>query len=99
MNTIQNPTGKVFAQWELEKLAKLVEKYPRVVFIDDRAYEAQLYGKTYKTMDNPRMANLPGMWDKTITVYSGGKKFSWTGIRFGWAIGPNHYIRYMMGVG
>ena len=38
-------------------------------------------------------ANLPDMWDRTITIGSAGKTFSVTGWKLGWSIGPKHLIR------
>jgi N-succinyldiaminopimelate aminotransferase len=35
-----------------------------------------------------RLATLPGMWERTLTLSSGGKSFSFTGWKTGWAIGP-----------
>ena len=38
------------------------------------------------------IATLPGMWERTITVGSGGKSFSFTGWKVGWATGPRELI-------
>lgn len=38
--SVHNPTGKVFTNEEYAKLAKLLEKYPKCVVIDDGVYEA-----------------------------------------------------------
>lgn len=35
------------------------------------------------------------MWDRTVTVGSGGKTFGVTGWKMGWAIGPSNFIRNM----
>jgi len=40
-----------------------------------------------------RMATLPDMWERTITIGSAGKTFSVTGWKLGWAVGPQHLIR------
>ena len=40
-----------------------------------------------------RVAELPGMYDRTITIGSAGKTFSVTGWKLGWAVGPEHLIR------
>lgn len=34
------------------------------------------------------------MWERTITVGSGGKSFAATGWRVGWLIGPDHLIKH-----
>ena len=39
------------------------------------------------------MAELPGMYDRTITIGSAGKTFSVTGWKLGWAVGPEHLIK------
>jgi len=39
-----------------------------------------------------RFANMPGMWDRTLTMFSAGKLFSMTGIRMGWMIGHKALI-------
>jgi len=33
------------------------------------------------------------MWNRTLSVSSGGKTFSVTGWKTGWAIGPEHFIK------
>lgn len=45
-----------------------------------------------------RIANLPGMWERTLTFGSGGKTFGVTGWRIGWIIAPDHLIKYILAV-
>ena len=40
-----------------------------------------------------RMASLPDMWERTITIGSAGKSFSVTGWKLGWAIAPESLLR------
>ena len=42
--------------------------------------------------DGIPIATLPGMWERTITIGSGGKTFSFTGWKVGWAYGPARLI-------
>ena len=49
--------------------------------ICDDVYEYMTYEKQFF-----RFASLEGMWDRTITVSSGGKTFSVTGWKVGWAV-------------
>jgi kynurenine--oxoglutarate transaminase/cysteine-S-conjugate beta-lyase/glutamine--phenylpyruvate transaminase len=90
LNTPNNPTGKILTNEELLHIAKILEKYPNVVILMDEVYEYMIFDD-FKTL--PRMANLPGMWDKTITMMSAGKTFSSTGNRVAWAIGPKDLIK------
>lgn len=89
LNTPNNPTGKIFSYDELRIIAKILEKFPRVVVIMDEVYEFHIG----ENKELPRFVTLPGMFDRTITVLSAGKIFSATGIRIGWGIGPNSIIK------
>jgi aspartate/methionine/tyrosine aminotransferase len=40
-----------------------------------------------------RIAALPGMWDRTITLGSAGKTFSVTGWKVGWTIGAKELLQ------
>lgn len=82
VNTPHNPTGKVFSRDELRAIAELCRKHD-VVAITDEVYEHILYDDTMHT----RLATLPGMHERTLTISSLGKTFSVTGWKIGWAIG------------
>lgn len=90
--SVHNPTGKVFTQEEYERLAKLLEAYPKCVVVDDAVYEAQVFEK-YEPLQHPKFANLPGQWNRTVSVHSAGKLFSATGLRTGWTIAPSHLTK------
>ena len=65
---------KVFTRSELEAIAELCISND-VICISDEVYEWLIYpGK-----EHVRIAGLPGMWDRTITIGSAGKTFSATG--------------------
>jgi len=83
INTPHNPTGKVFSQDELRIIAELCLKH-NVVAITDEVYEHILYDDA----SHVRMATLPGMAERTLTISSLGKTFSVTGWKIGWAMGP-----------
>ena len=83
VNTPHNPTGKVYAREELRVIADLCQKHD-VIAITDEVYEHILYDDAVHT----RLATLPGMEDRTVTISSLGKTFSVTGWKIGWAVGP-----------
>nr|XP_018900444.1 PREDICTED: kynurenine--oxoglutarate transaminase 3-like isoform X1 [Bemisia tabaci] len=83
LNTPHNPLGKVFTFEELHLIAKLCKKY-NVICVSDEVYEWLVY----KPARHIRMATLPGMWERTITIGSAGKTFSATGLKLGWAFSP-----------
>ena len=87
INTPHNPTGKVFSRDELRVIAELCQKHD-VTGITDEVYEHILYDGAVHT----RLATLPGMAERTITISSLGKTFSVTGWKIGWAIGPGALV-------
>ncbi|MEI6362698.1 MAG: aminotransferase class I/II-fold pyridoxal phosphate-dependent enzyme [Actinomycetes bacterium] len=86
LNSPHNPTGTVFTRDELEEVARIAIEYDLLV-LSDEAYE-HLW---FETPHVP-IATLPGMWERTITIGSGGKSFSFTGWKVGWASGPAELI-------
>ncbi len=82
LNSPHNPTGAVLTREELEAVAQVAREHDLVV-ISDEVYE-------HLTFDVPHVpiATLPGMAERTLTVSSGGKTFSFTGWKVGWACGP-----------
>lgn len=93
INTPNNPIGKIFSRSELQAIADLCIKHDTLCFSDE-VYEWLIY----KGHEHVKIATLPGMWDRTITVGSAGKTFSVTGWKLGWSIGPEHLIRHLQTV-
>ncbi|CAF1010747.1 unnamed protein product [Brachionus calyciflorus] len=87
VNTPNNPLGKIYSREELQKIADLCIKH-NTLCISDEVYEHITYDRAHT-----RIATLPGMWERTITVGSAGKAFSSTGAKLGWTIGPKELIR------
>jgi N-succinyldiaminopimelate aminotransferase len=87
INTPHNPTGKVYSREELSCIATLCQNY-NVIAITDEVYEHILYDDAVHT----RLAMLPGMAERTLTISSLGKTFSVTGWKIGWAIGPEPVV-------
>ncbi|CAL8318228.1 unnamed protein product [Lota lota] len=90
INTPNNPIGKVYKTEELQVIADLCIKHD-VVCISDEVYE----WLTYDGTKHVKIASLPGMWERTVTIGSAGKTFSATGLKVGWAIGPSHIIKHL----
>ncbi|KAJ8418529.1 hypothetical protein AAFF_G00000280 [Aldrovandia affinis] len=93
INTPNNPIGKIFTRDELQVIADLCIKHDTLCFSDE-VYEWLVY-KGHKHI---KIATLPGMWDRTITIGSAGKTFSVTGWKLGWSIGPEHLIKHLQTV-
>jgi N-succinyldiaminopimelate aminotransferase len=91
LNTPHNPTGTVLTADELAAVAQVAREHDLVV-ISDEVYE-------HLTFDVPHVpiATLPGMWERTLTISSGGKTFSFTGWKVGWASGPAALVASVLG--
>ncbi|XP_062437129.1 kynurenine--oxoglutarate transaminase 3 isoform X2 [Rhea pennata] len=90
LNTPHNPIGKVFTREELQVIADLCIKYDTLC-ISDEVYEWMVY----KGKKHTKIATLPGMWERTVTIGSAGKTYSVTGWKLGWSIGPPHLIKHL----
>jgi N-succinyldiaminopimelate aminotransferase len=85
INTPHNPTGTVLTRAELTAIAELAVERDLLV-VTDEVYEHL----TYDAAEHIPLATLPGMRERTVTIGSAGKTFSFTGWKVGWvtAEGP-----------
>lgn len=87
LNTPHNPTGKVFTDDELSLIAELCQRHD-VLAVTDEVYEHLLFdGRRHRPL-----ATFDGMAERTVTISSGGKSFSFTGWKIGWASGPAEIV-------
>ena len=91
LNTPHNPTGKVFTHAEMLTIAEVALEHDLLV-VTDEVYEHLVFDGR----EHIPMANLPGMWERTLTISSGGKTFSTTGWKIGWICGPQPLVRAAM---
>jgi N-succinyldiaminopimelate aminotransferase len=82
LNTPHNPTGTVLTRAELEAVAEVAIEHDLIV-VTDEVYEHLVFDG-----EHIPIATLPGMWERTLTISSAGKTFSFTGWKVGWATGP-----------
>ncbi|TIB01351.1 hypothetical protein E3P96_02399 [Wallemia ichthyophaga] len=87
-NTPHNPIGKVFTREELQAIANVAIEHNLLV-ISDEVYESL----TFDNATHDRIADVPGMWERTLTVGSAGKTFAATGWRVGWVIGHPDLVK------
>ena len=81
LNTPHNPTGMVATREELTEIARLAIEHDLLV-VADEVYEHLVFDGQHIPI-----AALPGMRDRTVTISSAGKTFSFTGWKIGWATG------------
>jgi N-succinyldiaminopimelate aminotransferase len=90
LNSPHNPTGKVLTEAELTAVADLAVERDLVV-VTDEVYEHMTYDVAHRPL-----ATLPGMRERTLTISSAGKTFSFTGWKVGWATGPADLVRAVL---
>jgi N-succinyldiaminopimelate aminotransferase len=78
LNTPHNPTGTVFTRGELTAIAELACERGLLVICDE-VYEHMVY-----TGEHVPIGSLPGMRERTVSISSAGKTFSFTGWKVGW---------------
>jgi N-succinyldiaminopimelate aminotransferase len=92
LNTPHNPTGRVLGRDELEAIARVcIER--DLVCVSDEVYEHLVYDG-----EHIPIATLPGMAQRTLTISSVGKSFSFTGWKIGWCSGPAELVAAVRGV-
>jgi N-succinyldiaminopimelate aminotransferase len=79
LNTPHNPTGTVLARAELAEIARLAVERDLLV-VTDEVYEHLVYDDA----EHIPLATFPGMRERTVTIGSAGKTFSFTGWKVGW---------------
>src|SRR6478672_639112 len=82
LNSPHNPTGKVFTRDELAAIAALCVEHD-LIAVTDEVYEHLVFDG-----EHVPLATFPGMRDRTVTISSGGKTFSFTGWKIGWVSAP-----------
>jgi N-succinyldiaminopimelate aminotransferase len=86
LNTPHNPTGAVLSRIEMDAVARVAEEHDLVV-VTDEVYE-------HLAFDEPHIpfSTVPGMAERTVTISSAGKMFSFTGWKIGWVTGPEDLV-------
>jgi N-succinyldiaminopimelate aminotransferase len=81
LNTPHNPTGTVLTRAELAAVAELAGTHDLLV-ITDEVYEHLAFDG-----EHVPIVSLPGMSERTVSISSAGKTFSFTGWKIGWVTG------------
>jgi len=89
LNSPSNPTGASYSSGELEKIADVLKKYPKVLIMSDDIYEHV----TYDNFVFSTIAQYPEMLSRTLTVNGVSKAYAMTGWRIGYAAGPEDLIK------
>jgi len=86
LNNPHNPTGAVFERAVLDEIIRLAHAHNAII-LSDEVYEHLTFG-----VPHTPVAALPGGWERTLTISSGGKTFRTTGWKIGWITGPAELV-------
>ncbi|MFF0855810.1 pyridoxal phosphate-dependent aminotransferase [Streptomyces sp. NPDC003388] len=87
INTPHNPTGTVLTRAELAAVAELAVERDLLV-VTDEVYEHLVFDDAEHTP----LATFPGMRERTVTIGSAGKTYSFTGWKVGWVTGTSELV-------
>ncbi len=85
-NSPVNPTGDVFSRPEVEEVCAFVRENG-LAMISDEAYEDLIY----EGEGHVSPASFPGMFERTISVFTLSKTYSMTGWRAGYVLVPKRW--------
>ena len=91
VNTPHNPTGMVLDETERQAIADVAARHDVVVVVDE-VYEHLVYDGAAHVP----LCTMPGMAERTVSISSAGKTFSFTGWKVGWVTGPADLVSTVM---
>lgn len=84
-----NPTGGIMERKDLEAIAEVLQDTD-IMVISDEIYCELTYGQKHVSI-----ANIPGMYERTLLVNGFSKSYAMTGWRLGYVCGPKELIGQM----
>jgi len=85
-----NPTGAIMTKEDLTAIAEVLRD-TNIIVISDEIYAELTYG-----LKHTSIANIPGMYERTVYVGGFSKCYAMTGWRMGYACGPADIVRQML---
>ena len=87
-----NPTGAVWPAEAMRGMAKVLLEHPKITILSDDIYHRLVFGSA-------RASNIlqvaPQLRDRTVVINGCSKAYAMTGLRLGWACGPQEIISAM----
>ena len=83
LNSPHNPTGGLLSRKELEEIAAILKGHPQVWVFADEIYSRLAYAGEFFSI-----AQVPGMYERTIISDGASKTWAMTGWRIGFASNP-----------
>lgn len=92
VNSPHNPTGTVLDRTTFELIVELAHQHDAII-VTDEVYEHLTFG-----VPHIPVSSLPGAFERTVTISSGGKTFSTTGWKIGWIVAPESLLNPIIAV-
>lgn len=86
-----NPTGRVYSRQELQELADLAIEHDLVV-VSDEVYEQIVFDRA----EHVSIASLPGMKERTVTMFAFTKAYAMDGWRLGYLTADREMMSALM---
>ena len=90
LNTPNNPSGKVLSRTQLEAVADLVQQH-QLWLLSDEAYD----GMTFDGREHHSIASFPGMFERTLSIFTFSKVYMFAGLRLGYIAAPEHFLKQL----
>ena len=87
VNSPNNPTGGVMTRADLERIAAIATER-KLWVISDEAYEDVIFRGEHVSI-----ASLPGMYERTISIFTFSKSYAMTGLLLGYFVMPDKVLR------
>lgn len=85
-----NPTGAILTREELEEIASVI-RGTNICILSDEIYAELTYGKSHVSI-----AEIDGMWERTIIASGFAKAYAMTGWRLGYVCAPAPLLKEML---
>lgn len=87
LNSPNNPSGKVLTRAQLEAVCGVARKHG-LWLISDEAYD----GMTFDGRTHHSPGSFPGMFDRTVSIFTFSKVFMFSGARLGYVAGSRELV-------
>ena len=91
VNSPHNPTGGVLTRADLQAIGALCSER-RLWLISDEAYEDIVFDGA----EHVSPASLPGLYDRTVSLFTFSKSYAMTGLRLGYIVASDAQLRERM---
>ena len=91
LNNPNNPTGSFMSQSKIDRIAKMLEKYPDVFILSDEIYSKIIFND--KKM--PSFLKYENLRSRLIILEGWSKTFCMTGWRLGWSVWPKNLYEHV----